>query len=133
MAGTLGAARVQLLEEVLLGVAAYLRARLGGDERMDPLPVAAEQQQRVEEAAVLVGGPFLPSSTTLCVVADLQVQQQSKRVCEMEQLDLLAVALSSTGVARRASEDGCVLCCQKQERPRIYRRRCVPRPEARLG
>jgi hypothetical protein len=63
--------------------------------------------------------------SSLCAVADLQVQQQSKRVCETEQLDLLAVAVSSTGVARRASEDGCVLCCQKQERPRIYRRRCA--------
>jgi hypothetical protein len=42
--------------------------------------------------------------SSLCAVADLQVQQQSKRVCETEQLDLLAVAVSSTGVARRASE-----------------------------
>jgi hypothetical protein len=41
---------------------------------------------------------------SVCAVADLQVQQQSKRVCETEQLDLLAVAVSSTGVARRASE-----------------------------
>ncbi|XP_020397294.1 poly(U)-specific endoribonuclease-B [Zea mays] len=78
-------------------------------EEVVPLLVAAKQQQRVEEAVVLVFGPLLPSSTTLCAVADLQVQQQSKRVCETEQLDLLAVALSSTGVARRASKDGCVL------------------------
>jgi hypothetical protein len=81
-------------------------------EEVVPLLVAAKQQQRVEEAVVLVFGPLLPSSTTLCAVADLQVQQQSKRVCETEQLDLLAVALSSTGVARRASKDGCVLCAR---------------------
>ena len=47
-------------EEVLLGMAADLRGCLGGDERLNPLPVAAVQHQRVEEPVVLVGGPLLP-------------------------------------------------------------------------
>jgi hypothetical protein len=38
-------------------------------------------------------------STSLCAVADLQVQQQSRLA---EQLDLLAVAVRSTGVARES-------------------------------